>query len=258
MTQSPDLQPATAPARAQVPPGTLLLEAEGIRKSFRIGDRTMEVLHGVDIALRSGESVALVGASGAGKSTLLHILGLLDHPSEGRVVIREQDGWALDADARCALRNEAIGFVFQFYHLLAELDAVENVLLPAMIRHSPGRFRQQRRQIRERARTMLTDFGLGERLSHRPGQLSGGERQRIAIARALFNDPSILIADEPTGNLDTGTGEKILDLLFAEQARRQVAMLVVTHDSRVAVRCDRTLFMEDGMIQGDSSVPIPQ
>ncbi len=247
--------PAAKPSEAL---GPVMLEAEEIRKSFQIGDRSMEILHGVNLALHAGESVALVGASGAGKSTLLHILGLLDRPSEGRVIVRDRDGWSLDTGERCDLRNQAIGFVFQFYHLLPELTAVENVLLPAMIHFSRRGFRKRRNELRQRARGMLTEFGLGERLGHRPSQLSGGERQRIALARALFNDPSILIADEPTGNLDTGTGEKILQLLFEEQRQRKVAMLLVTHDKRVAARCDRVLSMEDGMIQSDSSVPIPQ
>ena len=251
-------EPTQTESRPPAGAGAPLLEADSIRKSFQIGDRSMEILHGVNLALHAGESVAMVGASGAGKSTLLHILGLLDRPSEGRVVIRERDGWALDTAERCSLRNLAIGFVFQFYHLLPELNAVENVLLPAMIDHSRRGYRKRRRELRERARGMLTEFGLSERLGHRPGQLSGGERQRVAIARALFNNPSILIADEPTGNLDTGTGEKILQLLFEEQRKRDVAMLLVTHDKRVAARCDRVLSMEDGMIQSDSSVPIPQ
>ena len=235
-----------------------ILVGEGVRKAFRIGDRTMEILHGVDIDLVPAESVALVGSSGAGKSTLLHILGLLDEPTEGSVRIAGRDCWSLDPTERSRLRNAEIGFVFQFYHLLPELDAVENVLLPSMIAHSTLGYRARRRELRERARATLSEFGLGERLGHRPGQLSGGERQRVAIARALFNDPSILIADEPTGNLDSGTGEKILELLFAEQERRGVAMLLVTHDERVAQRCGRTLYMEDGVIQADSTVEIPQ
>jgi lipoprotein-releasing system ATP-binding protein len=227
-----------------------VLRAEAIYKSFRVGDRELGVLHGVDLELPAGQSAALVGASGAGKSTLLHILGLLDTPSSGKVWFEGQDAWALGPERRAELRNRRVGFVFQFYHLLAELDAVENVLLPAMITHGRGAYHRRSRGLRERARAMLTDFGLGDRLRHKPGMLSGGERQRVALARALFNDPALLICDEPTGNLDSQTGEKVLELLFAEQARRQVSLLIVTHDPRVAARCSTVFEMKDGRLEG--------
>lgn len=227
-----------------------MLRAEAIHKSFRIGDRDLGVLHGVDLELRCGQSAALVGASGAGKSTLLHILGLLDAPSSGKVWFEGRDAWALGPEGRAELRNRRVGFVFQFYHLLAELDAVENVLLPAMITHGRAAYLRRARALRERARAMLADFGLGDRLRHRPGMLSGGERQRVALARALFNDPALLICDEPTGNLDSQTGERVLELLFAEQARRQVSLLIVTHDPRVAARCATVFEMKDGRLEG--------
>lgn len=226
----------------------LILKARGITKSFPIGDRTLEVLHGVDIELARGESVALIGTSGAGKSTLLHVLGLLDSPTSGVVELDGVDAWSMKKSKRAAFRNVEVGFVFQFYHLLPELDAVENVLMPSMIRYGRGAYRRRRKELRERARQLLIGFGLEQRLDHRPEQLSGGERQRVALARALFHDPPLLIADEPTGNLDESTGEHVLELLFSEQKRRGLSLLLVTHDARLADRCDRTLFMRDGQI----------
>lgn len=238
-------------------PGDLALACEGIRRSFKIGERRMEILHGVSLGLRRGERLALMGASGAGKTTLLNILGLLDTPTEGLVRVESQEAGRLGAADRAILRNQKIGFIFQFYHLLPELSSLENALLPAMILHGRRAFRGQRRLYEEKAKEMLTRFGLAARLDHRPSQLSGGEQQRVAIARALLLDPPILIADEPTGNLDRGTGEKVLELLLDEQQERGVSLLLVTHDERLARRCDRVLYMEDGLIQGDSSAPIP-
>jgi lipoprotein-releasing system ATP-binding protein len=234
-----------------------VLRARGIRRSFPLGNRSLEILHGIDLDLHPGELVALVGASGAGKSTLLHVLGLLDRPDEGELEIHGTDPWSRPIAERARLRNREIGFVFQFYHLLPELNAVENTLLPAMIGESSVGFRTKRKELRDRAVDMLTHFGLGARLAHLPGQLSGGERQRVAMARALFHDPRILLADEPTGNLDSATGETVLELLFAEQRRRGLAMVLVTHDERLAHRCERVLVMEDGVIQADSAHPVP-
>jgi predicted ABC-type transport system involved in lysophospholipase L1 biosynthesis ATPase subunit len=248
-------RPAPAPAATRE---RAILSARGIRKSFAIGERELEVLHGVHLDLARGELLCLMGASGAGKSTLMHVLGMLERPTEGEVWIEGQSVWQLPIAARAALRNRNIGFVFQFYHLLSELDALENVLLPAMIGRSAAAWRKERDALHERARSMLDKFGLGQRLAHRPAQLSGGERQRVAIARALFLDPPIVIADEPTGNLDSGTGERVLDLLFAEQAERGLSLLLVTHDERVARRCERIVHMDDGQIQADSRVPIPE
>jgi predicted ABC-type transport system involved in lysophospholipase L1 biosynthesis ATPase subunit len=226
----------------------VLLAARGIVKSFSVGERELEILHGVDLELRAGELLGLMGKSGAGKSTLLHILGLLDHPTMGEVYLDGASAWKLPVTERASLRNTRIGFVFQFYHLLPELDAVENVLLPAMIGRSMFSFRAESRRLRARAVDMLAKFGLKDRLEHRPSQLSGGERQRVAIARALFLDPPIVIADEPTGNLDSATGERVLDLLLAEQKERDLSLLLVTHDERIASRCERVLHMEDGRI----------
>jgi lipoprotein-releasing system ATP-binding protein len=231
-----------------------ILVARDVRKGFSIGDGQLEILHGVGLELFPGESLCLMGSSGAGKSTLLHILGLLDAPTEGSVTIRGQSAWDLSQVERAALRNHSLGFIFQFYHLLPELTALENAALPAMLAgHRGGR----RSPWTAKARANLVHFGLVDRLNHRPSQLSGGEQQRVAIARALLMDPDILIADEPTGNLDSATGDKILELLLGEQRRREVALLLVTHDERIAARCDRVLYMEDGQIEADSATPMP-
>ncbi|MEL6428461.1 MAG: ABC transporter ATP-binding protein [Planctomycetota bacterium] len=250
MSDSPDITRAHDPA-------TCPLVANHVRRSFKVGDRRMEILHGVTLELGRGERLALMGTSGAGKTTLLNILGLLDTPTEGAVIIDGEDAATLSANQRARIRNQKIGFIFQFYHLLPELSSLENALLPAMIAYGRGEFRRRRSQLEHSARGMLERFGLGARLGHRPAQLSGGERQRVAIARALLLNPPILIADEPTGNLDRGTGERVLELLLDEQKERGVSLILVTHDERLAKRCDRVLYMEDGLIQGDSSAPIP-
>ncbi|MEO2094149.1 MAG: ABC transporter ATP-binding protein [bacterium] len=235
-----------------------MLRAEGVRKAFQIGKQQLEVLHGAHIDLRAGERLCLMGASGAGKSTFLHVLGLLEEPTEGQVFLEGQSAWTLSMAERAALRNRCIGFVFQAYHLLPDLTALENVVLPARIAHTYGTLRFNKSAQTDKAAELLDRFGLGSRLTHSPNQLSGGERQRVAVARALILGPKILIADEPTGNLDTGTGERVLELILEEQRARQVSLLLVTHDSRLARHCDRTLVMEDGQIQADSEVEIPQ
>ena len=181
-----------------------------------------------------------------------------DTPPVGEVIIDGVSAWSLGTAQRARLRNAKIGFVFQFYHLLPELSAIENVLLPGMIATPRGEWRSRRKVLHERALETLVHFGLDQRLKHRPGQLSGGEQQRVAIARALLMDPPILIADEPTGNLDTATGDRVLDLLFQEQERRKTALLLVTHDEGLARQCERVVQMEDGMIQADSKTVIPQ
>lgn len=226
-----------------------LLRARSIHKSYAIGDRRLEILHGVDLDLRKGELVALVGASGAGKSTLLHALGLLDRPDQGSLELFGQDAWKSSNLQRAATRNKHIGFVFQFYHLLPELTALENAILPGMISDGHLIYRRNKKRYRERVESMFERFGLMNRSKHRPPQLSGGERQRVAMARALLHDPEILLADEPTGNLDSATGQRVLELLFEEQKRRNLAMVLVTHDERIAQRCDRILVMEDGLVQ---------
>jgi lipoprotein-releasing system ATP-binding protein len=226
----------------------IVLHASGVKKSYRIARRELPILHGCDLELARGERLALMGPSGAGKSTFLHVLGLLDRPTSGSVHIEGVDAWSRSQEERARMRNVRLGFVFQFYHLVAELTAVENVLLPAMIRRSSYSFDREKTQLTERAVHLLTRFGLQERLKHRPPQLSGGERQRVALARALFHDPPILIADEPTGNLDRETGERVLELLFNEQLERKLSLLLVTHDERLAARCERVARMDAGRI----------
>jgi len=236
-------RPARAPHAAEP-----VLRALAVAKAFVLGERRLEILHGIDLELGRGELLALVGSSGAGKSTLLHCLGLLERPDRGEVYVEGAAAWSLPLTERARLRNERIGFVFQFYHLLPELTALENVLLPAMIGRSRLAFRAERRELDGRARALLERFGLSDRLKHRPSQLSGGERQRVAMARALLLDPAILLADEPTGNLDSATGAAVLELLLEEQARRKLSMILVTHDEKIARRCQRTLSMKDGRL----------
>jgi predicted ABC-type transport system involved in lysophospholipase L1 biosynthesis ATPase subunit len=215
-----------------------ILTARDLRKTYRLAKHTVEVLRGVDLAIQPGEAVVIVGASGAGKSTLLHLLGGLDKPTAGTVAFRNQPLTELN---RTCWRNEKVGFVFQSYNLLPELDAVENVCVPARLagRHDAGRARQ-----------LLTAVGLGERLDHRPAELSGGEQQRVAIARALMNRPTLLLADEPTGNLDEKTGETILDLLWQMRAETGATLVMVTHDQYVAKRGERVLEIAGGRIAG--------
>jgi lipoprotein-releasing system ATP-binding protein len=226
----------------------VVLSARGIKKSFAMGGRTLEILHGIDLDLHEGELLGLVGSSGAGKSTLLHCLGLLDRPTAGAVRVLDEDAWSRSLAERARIRNRKIGFVFQFYHLLPELTALENIELPAMIGETRLAFHARRREHEARARELLERFGLSERAGHRPAQLSGGERQRVAMARALFLDPAILLADEPTGNLDSATGSAVLELLLEEQRRRRLSMILVTHDDRIAQRCERRSQMRDGRL----------
>ncbi|MAG62489.1 MAG: ABC transporter ATP-binding protein [Planctomycetota bacterium] len=246
-----------APTTAGAPAADIILSGRGIRRSFPVGERSLEILHGVDLELGRGQRISLMGASGAGKTTLLNVLGLLDRPTEGEVWLGGLSAWTLTTPERAQLRNTSIGFVFQFYHLLAELNALENALLPAMIALPQRAYRLKREEYEGKAVAMLERFGLGDRLKHRPGQLSGGEQQRVAIARALLLDPPLIIADEPTGNLDSSTGDRVLELLFQEQETRNTALLLVTHDRRLAQRCERIVHMEDGLIQADSAHTIP-
>jgi lipoprotein-releasing system ATP-binding protein len=234
-----------------------ILIANDVRKSFEVGDRQIGILHGAHLSLNEGERLCLMGASGAGKSTFLHILGLLERPTEGQVLLEGTDAWALNNIQRASLRNRSLGFVFQFYHLLPELNALENVVLPARIAASHKNPPFTLAEATERAKQSLVRFGLEHRMDHRPSQLSGGEQQRVAIARALLLDPPILIADEPTGNLDTSTGGRVLDLLLKEQEDRGLSMILVTHDPRIADACDRVMAIQDGQIQSDTGVQIP-
>lgn len=216
------------------------LVGRDLHRSFRIGPRRIEVLRGISLAVRAGEAVFLCGASGAGKTTLLYTLAGLERPEAGTVEFEGQRLYSGSATSQAKLRNEKMGFVFQGYFLLPELTAVENVLMPAMVGG---------RQKREAAEASLAAVGLGDRQHHLPAELSGGEQQRVAIARALTNDPDIIFADEPTGNLDSRTGDTIVDLLLSLARERGKTLLVVTHDSRLAARGDRELRIVDGRLQ---------
>jgi lipoprotein-releasing system ATP-binding protein len=224
--------------------GTAPLEARGLRKVFTGGDgRQLTILDGVDFALGEGEAVAVTGASGAGKSTLLHLLGALDRPTEGEILVGGRTVAGLADEELAEVRNRRIGFVFQFHHLLREFTAVENVMMPALIAGSPPA------EAERRAREILADVGLAERVTHKPRQLSGGEQQRVAVARALVNEPVVLLADEPSGNLDTETSSILHDLLFELRERRRLSMVVVTHNVDLAARADRELVMAGGRLQ---------
>ncbi len=261
--------------------GAVALRARGVHKTYRLGRVSVPVLRGVDLDVERGRMLAIVGASGSGKSTLLHLLGGLDRPDafserercaacgysrvglsasvcpecgkppasaapaleyEGRSLVK------MSAAELNAYRAGVVGFVFQFYHLLPELTVLNNVCIAAMIRHGRIGYASQRREIEARASGLLSSFGLGHRLKHRPTELSGGERQRVAIARALVNEPRVLLADEPTGNLDRATGGQILELLLEHRARTNLTFVLVTHDREVAERADRTAMLVDGRI----------
>jgi lipoprotein-releasing system ATP-binding protein len=225
-----------------------VLTARSVHKHYRLGKQEIPVLRGVDLAVAAGETVALLGASGAGKSTLLHVLGLLDPPSSGEVLYDGERVDQLPVATRAMLRHRQIGFVFQFYHLIPELTALQNVLLARMMATSVWRYFGQRKQARAAAAALLDQVGLGNRLHHRPAELSGGERQRVAIARALLAEPKVILADEPTGNLDSSTAHGVVELMFRIQRERNLAFLLVTHDESLAARCHRVVRMKDGVV----------
>ncbi len=225
------------------------LAAVALEKAFRKGQHRISVLRGVDLAVRQGEFVSVVGQSGSGKSTLLHLLGLLDRPNVGEILLHGERVDDLPDRARDELRNRVFGFVFQFYHLLPELNVLENVMSPLMIRHSAWSFWRRRRQFREMASDILDKVGLSHRLKHRPSELSGGEMQRAAIARALVAKPEILLADEPTGNLDSQTGWEIMELLQRLNAQEGLTIIMVTHDESVARQAHRVVRLKEGRIQ---------
>jgi predicted ABC-type transport system involved in lysophospholipase L1 biosynthesis ATPase subunit len=231
-----------SPAAPPSPTEAALVEAADVHKAYQIGKRRLEVLRGVSLSVRRGEFVALRGASGAGKSTLLHLLGGLDLPDAGKVTFAGGDLTRSANGALARFRNQRVGFVFQAYHLLPELDALENVCLPARLA------RRNAKETEKRGRQLLERVGLTERVEHKPSELSGGEQQRVAIARALINSPELLLADEPTGNLDSATGEGIIQLLCTLQTERQMTLLIATHDARVAARAPRVLELVDGLV----------
>jgi lipoprotein-releasing system ATP-binding protein len=226
------------------PPMADPLRLQGVQRTYRSEAADLPVLRGVDLALAAGEIVALVAPSGAGKSTLLHIAGLLDRPDGGTILLAGRDAGALSDAARTAIRRDTIGFVYQMHHLLAEFTALENVMLPQMIGGKP------RRAAAARALELLGTFGLAKRAQHLPGKLSGGEQQRVAIARALANAPAVLLADEPTGNLDVATAGVVFDELLRVVRERNVAALIATHNPELAARMDRTVTLRDGRVVG--------
>ena len=225
------------------------IAAIAVEKAYRKGDHQVPVLHGVDISVHKGEFLSIVGQSGSGKSTLLHLLGLLDAPDVGEVQLDGQRIDDLSERTRDELRNRVFGFVFQFYHLLPELSLMENVLVPLMIRHSIWGYWQRRREYQDRAREMIDRVGLGHRLTHRPSELSGGEMQRAAIARSLVARPEILLADEPTGNLDQSTGRGIIELIAKLNEQERLTIIMVTHDQLIAAEAHRTVKLREGRIE---------
>lgn len=219
-----------------------MITVTDLHKSFEMGGQTLLVLQGINLTIEKGELIAIVGASGAGKSTLLHILGLLDHPTKGTVTFDGQNLFDLSESAQAEFRNRRIGFVFQFHHLLPEFTALENACMPALIqRRNPD-------QVEDDAIAILQEVGLGARLHHKPGELSGGEQQRVAVARALLQKPDLVLADEPTGNLDTHTGDALFALMRELNKARGTTFVIVTHNDKLSAQADRILHMQDGHI----------
>lgn len=231
----------------------LVLQADALRKSYRMGVSRLEVLKGVSLTLQRGEVCALMGSSGSGKSTLLNLLGLLDRPDGGKLWIGGKEVQNLSNAAAARLRAARIGFVFQQFQLLPELNALENVLMPRRL--AGGSWWRRRNAEREAARAALQRVGLAQRLTHKPAQLSGGEQQRVAIARALVCGPQVLLADEPTGNLDRQNGDEVLSLLLRLGREQGAAVLLATHDPKVAQQCDRVLTMRDGLLVSSEAAP---
>jgi lipoprotein-releasing system ATP-binding protein len=223
-----------------------VLDCRGVVRRFNEGASTLVVLSGVDLQVQPAERVAIIGTSGSGKTTLLQIMGGLDEPSEGEVFINGEAMHGTDEAAKGDLRNKNVGFIYQFHHLLPEFTAEENVAMPLMIR------RESKTSAIDKARELLGRVGLGERLHHKPGELSGGERQRAAVARALITRPQLVLADEPTGNLDAGNGEHVLNLMLELNRELKTSLVIVTHDHSIAARMDRILVLEDGTLKPSS------
>ena len=220
-----------------------VLECRNVVREFREGDSTLRVLRGADLVIQPAERLAIIGASGSGKTTLLQIMGGLDEATSGEVFVHGEPMHGTSEAAKGALRNRYIGFVYQFHHLLPEFTAEENVAMPLLIR------RESKPEALDKARALLDRVGLGERLTHKPGELSGGERQRAAVARALITRPQLVLADEPTGNLDAGNGEHVLGLMLELNQELQTSLVIVTHDHGIAERMDRVLVLEDGVLK---------
>lgn len=219
-----------------------MIRITDLHKSFTMGSQELTVLKGIDLEIPRGQMVAIVGASGAGKSTMLHIMGMLDRPTKGTVYFDNQDLFQMSEAQQAEFRNRRIGFVFQFHHLLPEFTALENACMPALIQRRPIE------EVEQEATTLLQEVGLGQRLHHKPGELSGGEQQRVAVARALLQKPDLVLADEPTGNLDTHTGEALFGLLRDLNRTRKTTFVIVTHNDKLSAQSDRIIYMQDGMI----------
>jgi len=235
------------PANPPGPAKDLLLRCRGVTKTYRKDGAAVEVLKGVSLNVKEGETIAILGSSGAGKSTLLHVLGTLEPPTAGEVLYLGKDVTKFSSEKLSRFRNREIGFIFQFHYLLQEFSALENVLMPALIAG------EDRPKYEERARQLLEDVGLGHRLTHRPAELSGGEQQRVALARALVMNPRLVLADEPTGNLDSGNAQKVKDLFLRLSQSRGITIALVTHDEEIARGFGRHVVMRDGMITDDTT-----
>ena len=227
---------------------TPLILVDNLERSFNMGQQTVHVINGITMTIQRGEMVAIIGASGAGKSTLLHILGTLDRPTKGEVLFEGQNMFAVSETALASFRNTRIGFVFQFHHLLPEFSALENVYLPALIQKMP------KNAAIESAKFLLAEVGLAHRFDHKPGELSGGEQQRVAVARALIRRPDLVLADEPTGNLDTQTGDELFDLLRKLNETHGTAFVIVTHNEKLSLQTDRLIHLQDGQILEDRNL----
>ncbi|MEW6002419.1 MAG: ABC transporter ATP-binding protein [Nitrospirota bacterium] len=223
-----------------------MIEIQNLKKSFIMKAGELLVLKGINLAIYEGEMIAIVGASGVGKSTFLHILGTLDSPTSGKIFYNGIDIFSLDENSLASFRNRTVGFVFQFHHLLPEFTALENVMMPGFIGMGSKRLRYE--EIVEKAERLLDEMGLPGRKNHRPGELSGGEQQRIAVARALILEPEVVLADEPTGNLDTATGNEIFDLLIRLNREKGITFVIVTHNESLSRHCHRILKMVDGKL----------
>ncbi len=233
------------PDAEQTTAASPLVLVDNLQRSFTLGNQTVHVLNGITMTIQRGEMVSIIGASGAGKSTLLHILGTLDRPTKGEVLFEGQNMFNVSETALASFRNRRIGFVFQFHHLLPEFSALENVYLPALIQ------KVSTDEAREAAKALLAEVGLSHRMDHKPGELSGGEQQRVAVARALIRQPDLVLADEPTGNLDTHTGDELFDLLRQLNESLGTAFIIVTHNEKLSLETDRLIHLQDGQILED-------